>query len=407
MSSSKWKGVLALVFSAGIFIASQGLAADTVKIVHIGPFSGPFKDVGDRHYMGVQFAVDEINSQGGLLGKKVELFGEDSQLKPDFAARKALKAVMQDGATVIMQNISTAVAQAIMNVAEKNKVVQVSHATYSDSLTGKDFNRIFFRTCYTTGQFARAFAEYFKTQPYRKFYLINMDYVFGHAVADDFIAAMKKVIPDVQIVGNDFHPLATKDFAPYISKIIASGAEVVYTGNYGTDLETLMKHAAQLGMKARWASNQLDDPVVLSNIREYALGAIAVTLYSPNVETTKNKIFMEKWHSKFKDTKHPWPAGAHFGQVYNGCMFFFEAVKKAKSIDPEAVIKAWEGMEYEGVMGKKTMRACDHQTLQPLIISEIQAKSAFYPFPFLGKPVMVPAERIAIPPNETGNPRCK
>jgi branched-chain amino acid transport system substrate-binding protein len=337
----------------------------------------------------------------------VELFGEDSQLKPDFAARKALKAVMQDGATVIMQNISTAVAQAIMNVAEKNKVVQVSHATYSDSLTGKDFNRIFFRTCYTTGQFARAFAEYFKTQPYRKFYLINMDYVFGHAVADDFIAAMKKVIPDVQIVGNDFHPLATKDFAPYISKIIASGAEVVYTGNYGTDLETLMKHAAQLGMKARWASNQLDDPVVLSNIREYALGAIAVTLYSPNVETTKNKIFMEKWHSKFKDTKHPWPAGAHFGQVYNGCMFFFEAVKKAKSIDPEAVIKAWEGMEYEGVMGKMTMRACDHQTLQPLIISEIQAKSAFYPFPFLGKPVMVPAERIAIPPNETGNPRCK
>jgi ABC-type branched-subunit amino acid transport system substrate-binding protein len=70
MSSSKWKGVLALVFSAGIFIASQGLAADTVKIVHIDPFSGPFKDVGDRHYMGVQFAVDEINSQGGLLGKK-------------------------------------------------------------------------------------------------------------------------------------------------------------------------------------------------------------------------------------------------------------------------------------------------------------------------------------------------
>jgi branched-chain amino acid transport system substrate-binding protein len=407
MSPSKWRGVIALVISAGILMASQGLAADTVKIVHIDPFSGPFKDLGDRHYMGVQFAVDEINSQGGLLGKKVELFAEDSQLKPDIAARKALKAVMQDGATVIMQNISTAVAQAIMNVAEKNKIVQVSHATYSDSLTGKDFNRIFFRTCYTTGQFARAFAEYFKTQPYRKFYLINMDYVFGHAVADDFIAAMKRVIPDVQIVGNDFHPIATKDFAPYISKVIASGAEVVYTGNYGTDLETLMKHAAQLGMKARWASNQLDDPVVLSNIREYAVGAIAVTLYSPGVETPKNKIFMEKWHSKFKDTKNPWPAGASFGQVYNGCMFFFEAVKKAQSIDPEAVIKAWEGMEYEGVMGKMTMRACDHQTLQPLIISEIEAKSAFYPFPFLGKPVMVPAERIAIPPNETGNPRCK
>ena len=402
-----WKALTAIIFGVTIFIGGPVLAADTVKIVHIDPFSGPFKTNGDRMYTATQFAVDEINASGGLLGKKVELFGEDSQLKPDFAARKALKAVMQDGATVIMQNISTAVAQAIMNVAEKHKVVQVSHATYSDSLTGKDFNRNFFRTCYTTGQFARAFAEYFKVQPYRKFYLINMDYVFGHAVADDFIAVMKKVIPDVQIVGNDFHPIATKDFAPYISKIIASGAEVVYTGNYGTDLDILMRQAAQLGMKARWASNQLDDPVVLANIREYAIGAIAVTMYSPMVETRENKIFMEKWHSKFKDTKDPWPAGAAFGQVYNGCMFFFEAVKKAKSIDPEAVIKAWEGMEYEGVMGKMTMRACDHQTLQPLIISEIQAKSDFYPFPFLGKPTMIPAERIAIPPNETGNPRCK
>jgi branched-chain amino acid transport system substrate-binding protein len=398
-----------LVLGAIFFflLSGSGLAADTVKIVHIDPFSGPFKTNGDRMYMATQFAVDEINASGGLLGKKVELFGEDSQLKPDIGARKALKAVVQDGANVIMQNISTAVAKAIMNVAKKNNVLQVSHATYSDELTGKDFIQNFFRTCYTTGQFGRAFAQYFKEQPYRKFYLINMDYVFGHAVADDFIAAMKKAIPDVQIVGNDFHPIATKDFAPYISKIISSGAEVVYTGNYGTDLETLMKQAKQLGMKARWASNQLDDPVVLANIGEYAVGAIAVTLYSLNVETTKNKIFMEKWHSKFKDTKDPWPAGAAFGQVYNGCMFFFEAVKKAKSIDPGAVIKAWEGMEYEGLMGKMTMRACDHQTLQPLIISEIEAKSKFYPFPYLGKPTMIPAERIAIPPNETGNPRCK
>lgn len=388
-------------------LTGSGLPADTVKIVLIDPFSGPFKENGDRFLMSTQFAVDEINAQGGLLGKKVELFNEDSQLKPDVAARKALKAVMQDGATVIMQNISTAVAQAIMNVAEKHKVIQVSHATYSDSLTGKDFNRIFFRTCYTTGQFSRAFAQYFKAQPYRKFYLINMDYVFGHAVADDFIAAMKGAIPDVQIVGNDFHPIATKDFAPYISKVIASGAEIIYTGNYGVDLEVLMKQATQLGVKARWASNQLDDPVVLSNIREYAIGAIAVTLYSPSVETKQNKWFMEKWHNKFKDTKYPWPAGATAGQSYNGCMFFFEAVKRANSIDPEAVIKAWEGMEYEGLMGKMTMRACDHQTLQPFLLAEIQAKSEFYPFPFPGKPTVIPAERVAVPPQETGNPRCK
>ena len=387
-------------------LSGAALAADRVKIVHIDPFSGPFQELGDRHFMATQFAVDEINAQGGLLGKKVELFNEDSQLKPDIAARKALRAVMQDGATVIIQNISTAVAKAMMNVAQEHNVLQVSHATYSDELTGKDFIPNFFRTCYTTGQFSRAFASYFATKPYRKFYLINMDYVFGHAVADDFIAAMKKAIPDVQIVGNDFHPIATKDFAPYISKIIASGAEIVYTGNYGTDMETLMKHATQMGMKARWASNQLDDHVVLSNIREYAIGAIVVSMYSPYAETEMNKMLLEKWHKKYKDTKYPWPTNP-VGYIYNGCMFLFEAVKKAKSIDPKVVSKVWEGMEYEGVVGKNTMRACDHQNLAPLMLSEIQAKSEFFPFPYLGKPVIIPAEQVAIPPNETGNPRCK
>ena len=89
----------------------------------IDPISGPMKDIGDRSVWGVQFAVDEINAAGGLLGKKVKLMPEDSQLKPDVAARKATKAIMQDGAQFIFQLTSTAVAQALMDVAEKNKVI--------------------------------------------------------------------------------------------------------------------------------------------------------------------------------------------------------------------------------------------------------------------------------------------
>jgi branched-chain amino acid transport system substrate-binding protein len=401
------KLVLGAIFL--FFLTGLALAADAVKIVHIDPFSGPFKENGDRGFMGTQFAVDEINAQGGLLGKKVELGQEDSQLKPDVAARKALKVIMQNGTNVIMQNNSTAVAKAIMGVTEKNKVIQITHQALSDELTGKDFNRYFFRTCYTTTQFARAFAAYFKDKPYRKFYSINMDYVYGHAVADDFIAAMKRAVPDAQIVGNDFHPLALKDFAPYISKIVSSGAEIVYTGNWGADLHVLMKQAKQLGLKAKWASNQLDDPIILEIIGEAAIGAIVVTQYSPEVDTPQNMAFMERWHKKFKDTRYPWPgwAGGGGGYIYNGCMFFFEAVKRAKSIDPEAVIKAWEGMEYEGLMGKMTMRACDHQTLQSLILCEIEAKSKFYPFPYLGKPTFVSPEQVMLHPHETGNPRCK
>jgi hypothetical protein len=87
-------------------------------------------------------------------------------------------------------------------------------------------------------------------------------------------------------------------------------------------------------------------------------------------------------------------------------MFLFEAIKKAKSFDAEAVIKAWEGMEYNSLIGKQIMRACDHQIMMPGPVGEIQAKSRIFPFPFADNPIMIPLDKVAVPLKETGNPRC-
>ena len=154
-------GLSALLFC---FLTTPAWAQDTVTIVMIDPLSGPMKTIGDMSIWGAQFAVDEINAAGGLLGKKVKLMPEDSQLKPDVAARKATKAIMTDGAQFIFQLTSTAVAQALMDVAEKNKVIYVNFGAESDFLTGKNFNKYSFRTCFTTTNRARAYAEFFKTQ---------------------------------------------------------------------------------------------------------------------------------------------------------------------------------------------------------------------------------------------------
>jgi branched-chain amino acid transport system substrate-binding protein len=397
---------MGLIFLFTIFVAGQALAADTVNIVMIDPLSGPMKSVGDMSVWGTQFAVDEINAAGGLLGKQVKLITEDHQMKPDVAARKANKAIMQDGAQFIFHLTSTAVAQALMDVAEKNKVIYVDFGAESDFLTGKNFTRYMFRTCFTTTNRARAYAEFFKSKPWRKFYLMNQDYAFGHAVADDFKAVMKKEIPDLKVVGEDFAPIGHKDFAPYFTKILSSGAEVIYTGNYGVDLANLIKQGSQLGVKARYATYFMDDDVYLPDIGQAAVGSFVNSTYLPSIDTPQNKAFLERWHAKFKDTQHPWPA-AQLGYSYNGAMFFFEAIKKANSFDPEAIIKAWEGMEYNSLVGKQIMRACDHQIMMPGPIGEIQAKSALFPFPFAGTPVMIPLDKVAVPMKETGNPRCK
>jgi len=384
----------------------QAQAEDTINIIQLDPLSGPFKETGDRAVMGSQFAVDEINAAGGLLGRKVRLIAEDSQLKPDVAQRKAEKAIMQGDAKFMFQTASTAVARALMDVAEKHRAIFVTYGALSDYLTGKEFNPYFFRTVHTTSNLSRTFTEYLKTKPWRKIYLINMDYAYGHAVAEDFKEVVKREIPDVKILGEDYHPLATKDFGPYISKILASGAEIIHTGNWGTDMEVLMKQGAQMGVKARYATYLLDDDSLCANVGNAAIGSLVASIYLPTLETKENKNFIEGWHRKYKDSRHPWPTYVA-GFAYNGTRWFFEAIKKAQSLDVESIIKAWEGMKYNGLIGEQVMRACDHQALQAGMVAEVQAKSELFNFPFPGKPTFIPMEKVIVPPGETGNPRCR
>ena len=403
----KWERLTVLIFLVTIFITGQALAADTVTIVDIDPLSGTMKDVGDRTVWGLQFAVDETNAAGGLLGKQIRLITEDSQMKPDVASRKAIRAIMEDKAQFIFHLTSTAVAQALMDVAEKNKVIYANLGAESDFLTGKNFSKYSFRTCFTTGNRARAYTEFFKTKPWLKFYLMNQDYAFGHAVADDFKKVITKEIPGVKIVGEDYAPFGQKDFGPYISKILASGAEIIFTGNYGVDLQNLILQGAQMGIKlpVRYATYYLDEDVQLPQIGQAAVGTFVNSTYLPTINTPQNKAFLERWHKKFKDTNHPYPC-ANLGYSYNGAMFLFAAIKKAGSFDPEAVIKAWEGMEYDGLIGKQIMRACDHQIMMPGPVGEIQAKSRLFPFPFADNPIMIPLDKVAVLLRETGNPRC-
>ena len=405
MLSLKWKGLMALIFLVTILIAGQAWTADTVNMVVIDPLSGTMKDVGDRTVWGVQLAVDETNAAGGLLGKKIKLIPEDHQMKADVAARKAIRAILEDKAQFIIHNSSTAIAQALMQVAEKDKVIYTNLGAESDFLTGEKFTKYMFRTCFTTTNRARTYAEFFKTKPWRKFYIICQDYAFGHAVAADMKKIFAKELPDAKIVGEDFAPIGTKDFGPYISKILASGAEIIYTGNWGLDLENLIKQGAQMGVKARYATYFMDDDVQLPNIGNAAIGSFVNSTYLPTIDTPQNKAFVERWNKKFKDTIHPWPA-ANMGYAYNGAMFLFAAIKKAKSFDAEAVIKAWEGMEYTGLTGKQIMRACDHQIMMDGPVGEVLAKSKLFPFPFPDNPVIIPMDKVAVPIKETGNPRC-
>lgn len=253
----------------------------------------------------------------------------------------------------------------------------------------------------------RGYLSKIERTPFKKYYILCQDYAFGRDVANAFKKAMNKFKPDWQLVGEDYHPVGTKDMGPYVSKIISSGAEVLITGNWGADLLALLKQGADLGLKAKVGSYYLTDTNALPAIGNAAVGNITVEIYMLTEDTPQNKAFIERWKKRKISPEHPYPAWL-IGKSYQAFMFMAEAIKKAKSINADDIIKAWEGMSYDALVGRMVMRACDHQVITPISVAEvIPGPNPYYNFPFVGKPTMIPAEKGAVPPAETGNPRCK
>jgi len=141
--------VLLCVFS---FFPATGEPAESIKMLDLSPQSGVMKDVGDRNQMGVRFAVEEINAAGGLLGRPVKMFFDDSQVKPDVATRKAMRYIMEEKVEFLLTSTGTHVAKALEPVADKNKVILLNYAASGDELTGKDFTPYHFRMCLSTAQ---------------------------------------------------------------------------------------------------------------------------------------------------------------------------------------------------------------------------------------------------------------
>lgn len=407
MRRSVWVAFgLAVLFAFGN--PSWGTAAEPIKMVALDVISGTMKFVGDSYQYGLKFAEEEINASGGLLGRPIKIFYDDHQLKPDVGSRKALKYIMEEKINFILSGTATNVGGALTDIAKQEKIVMVNYGLSGDHLTGEQFNPYHFRMCLSSSQHATALAAYLATSKFNTYYILCQDYSAPRQGAEAFKKAMNRFKPGWKLVGEDYHPTGAKDLAPYISKIIESKAEVFFTIDWGGDLIVLLKQAKALGSKARPAGFFISDPIVCEGAGDAAIGSITAENYMLTVETPANKAFIERWKKRNLTPEHPYP-DLFVGKAYQALMALATAVKKANSVKADDVIKAWEGMQWESPMGTLTMRPCDHSVLTPVPVAEIlPGPGPFYKFPYVGKPLaIIPADKGAVPPQETGNPRCK
>jgi ABC-type branched-subunit amino acid transport system substrate-binding protein len=253
------KLMMAAAFALPMF-GGAAMAQETLKIGYIDPLSGGGASVGEVGLKTFQFLADEVNAKGGIQGKKVEIVPLDNKTNPQESLIQAQKAI-DAGVRYLTQGNGSSVAGALSDFVTKynernpgKEVLYFNYAAVDPVLTNAKCSFWHFRWDANSDIKMEALTNYMKTVPsIKNVYLINQDYSFGESVRSTAKTMLAAKRPDIKIVGDELHPLLKiTDFAPYIAKIKASGADTVVTGNWGQDFALLLKAAADAGLKVNW-----------------------------------------------------------------------------------------------------------------------------------------------------------
>ena len=369
----------------GVLLASAGLAfaqkGETVKMVRIDPLTGLLGPVGVSQIKGYQFFAEKFSGAGNPAGVKFEITAIDNKLSPT-ESLNALKAAIDQGARYIIQGNGSSVALALTDAVTKHnernpgkEVLYLNDSAVDPDLTNSKCSYWHFRFDADTSMKMEAMSSFMMEQKdIKKVYLLNQNYSHGHQVAKYAKESLARKRPDIQIVGEDLHPLAqTRDFAPYIAKIKASGADTVITGNWGSDLALLIKAANENGYTGKfftYYASVTGTPTALGQNGAGRVYQIAYNHYNMGGQ-------MDKWMKEFK-TKYN--DDFYTGSTIRIYEMLGAAMAKAKSTDPVKVAAAMEGLKVQSFNGEVEMRKSDHQLQQPLYMTVWQKADAKFPY---------------------------
>jgi branched-chain amino acid transport system substrate-binding protein len=364
--------MVGIAVSVSFFIV-PAFADDTVKIGFIDPLSGGGASIGEVGLKTFQYLADELNANGGLNGKKVEIVGLDNKTNPQESLIQAQKAADQ-GIRIITQGNGSSVAAALSDWVTKyndrnpgKEIIYFNYAAVDPVLTNDKCSYWHFRWDANSDIKMAALTNFVKDRPnIKKIYLINQDYSFGQAVRKEARAMLKEKRPDIEIVGDEVHPLLkVTDFSPYIAKIKASGADSVITGNWGQDFALLLKAAADAGLQTDWYTYYAGGAGGPTAVKQTGLAhrVFQISEGVPNSATEAAQVWEAAFRAKLG-------VSLFYPRAVNEMRMLAKAATEAKSDDPKAIAPQLEGMTIEAFDGGEgTMRKDDHQFFQDMYIS--------------------------------------
>jgi branched-chain amino acid transport system substrate-binding protein len=364
--------------------AAPAGAQETIKIAFIDPLSGGAASTGEAGLKTFQFLADQLNAKGGVQGRRLEIVGYDNKLNPQESLTQVQKAI-DGGARIITQGNGSSVAAAITDFVAKfndrnpgKEVLYLNYAAVDPVLTNEKCNFWHFRWDANSDIKMEALTNYMKPRAnIKKVYLINQDYSFGQAVRSAARRMLPAKRPDIQIVGDELHPLQKiTDFSPYVAKIKASGADSIVTGNWAQDMALLLKASADAGLQVDWYTYYTEGIGSPTAIRQTGLNhrVFQIGEGSANIPHAASQEFERALRAKYD-------IGLLYPRAVNQMRMLVAAIGEAKSIEPAKIAAKLEGMKVEAFNGGEAfMRADDHQFFQPMYIKSFGELAANEPF---------------------------
>lgn len=373
---------LTATYATATFVALMSSAAwaDTLKIAHIDPLSGPTGVLGELAFQHLQFAADNINAKGGINGQKVEVISFDNKMNPQESTIQAQKAI-EAGARVLTQGIGSAVAISLLDFVAKHNarnpdqhVVLFNYASVDPLVTNDKCNYWHVRWPSNSDMRVKGLAAHLKDRKeVKKVFLLNQDYALGQSVRKAYGDMIKPVRPDIEVVGDELHPLMkVTDFAPYIAKIKASGADSVITSDWGQDLALLFKAAADAGLKVRWFTFFSTGVGAPTAIRQAGLDNLVFDVFDGNagVDNAAYQEVEKSFRDKYKRTMG-------FPGMIDAINVLAQVGNAEKTTDIGKIAAKMEGVKFKALMGDEGfVRRDDHQTFTPMFVSTLGPKKA-------------------------------
>jgi branched-chain amino acid transport system substrate-binding protein len=341
-------------------------AQQTIKVGFPMILSGPGALFGEPALKGAQMYVEELNSRGGMLGRKLELVTRDTKGSADEAVRVSRELILKDNVDFLVGTLTSAEGPAVSTIAKENKIVFIAAIPKTDQLTAPaNLHPYVFRTASNTSIEGRTAAEIMAKWPVTRIATIAPDYAYGQDVTKAFVEHIKKIKPGVDIVDQQWPKLGEADYTPFINAQMGKRPEAVFSSLWGGHFLTFAKQAKPLKYFDAVNNNFIaaGEGASIESTRtmgaDYPVGiwGNAYDVFTWGSEPAEHKDYIARLAAYTKEqTPSSWPITG-----YVAMQVLVEAIKKAGSTDSDAVAKALLDLTVDTPIGPQTIRARDHQ----------------------------------------------